>query len=181
MKNLYNVHFESGIVSMQCWDTTKKEFVTVLFDLADLKKIDAATNNKWWVSQTSPSNPTNYVQASGGGKKWYLHRLINNTPTGLETHHLNGDGLDNRKSNLKSITTKQHRFLDKCRGESSRSWSKTGRRGVRTLPNGKFQAFYSDNIIGNFDTVDAAQTCARQYREWIGYIRQCQFNGIVAQ
>lgn len=37
-----------------------------------------------------------------------LHRLIMDTPKGLETDHKNGDGLDNRRDNLRIATHRQN-------------------------------------------------------------------------
>ena len=34
----------------------------------------------------------------------YMHREILHTPKGIDTDHINGDGLDNRKSNLRACT-----------------------------------------------------------------------------
>lgn len=50
-----------------------------------------------------------------------LHRLIMNTPKGLEVHHINHYGLDNRKvnlANLDSITHKSFRRKRLDRGEA---------------------------------------------------------------
>lgn len=40
-------------------------------------------------------------------KKIYLHRLINKTPDGMLTDHLNRDKLDNRKINLRTVNRSQ--------------------------------------------------------------------------
>lgn len=37
-----------------------------------------------------------------------MHRLIMNTPKGMDTDHINGNGLDNRKLNLRICTTSQN-------------------------------------------------------------------------
>lgn len=34
-----------------------------------------------------------------------MHRVINKTPAGMHTDHVNGDGLDNRKANLRTATS----------------------------------------------------------------------------
>jgi hypothetical protein len=39
-----------------------------------------------------------------------MHRLINNTPDGLETDHINRNRLDNRRKNLKSVTYQENQF-----------------------------------------------------------------------
>jgi hypothetical protein len=41
-------------------------------------------------------------------KKIYMHKVINQTPKGLETDHINHDKLDNRRCNLRSVTKSQN-------------------------------------------------------------------------
>jgi len=38
----------------------------------------------------------------------YMHRVICNTPKGLQTDHIDGDGLNNCKSNLRVVTSRQN-------------------------------------------------------------------------
>ncbi len=45
-----------------------------------------------------------YAARCSNGKKYYMHRIINNTPNGLATDHINGNKLDNRKRNLRTCT-----------------------------------------------------------------------------
>jgi len=55
----------------------------------------------------------------------YMHRLILNTPDTMETDHRNGDGLDNRRTNLR-ICTKQ----ENCRNRKMQSNNTSGFKGV---------------------------------------------------
>jgi hypothetical protein len=42
------------------------------------------------------------------GKTIMMHRVINSTPEGLDTDHINRDTLDNRRQNLRSATVSQN-------------------------------------------------------------------------
>jgi hypothetical protein len=40
-----------------------------------------------------------------------MHRVVTGAPKGMVVHHVSGDGLDNRRSNLRVVTTTQHRRI----------------------------------------------------------------------
>ena len=42
-----------------------------------------------------------------------MHRVINNTPEGFETDHINGDRLDNRRINLRTVNHQQNTWNSK--------------------------------------------------------------------
>ena len=48
-------------------------------------------------------------------KSIFMHRIINKTPDGLFTDHINREGLDNRKCNLRTVTRNQNIFNSKPR------------------------------------------------------------------
>ena len=77
-------------------------------------------------------------------KKWkvYMHRVVNNTPDGLQTDHINHNGLDNRSSNLRTVTNQQNAFnasLNKANtsGTKGISWSEGRKKWCAYIDAGK--------------------------------------------
>jgi hypothetical protein len=53
-------------------------------------------------------------------RKTYMHRLILNTEKGIETDHINGNTLDNRRCNLRLATKSQNAMNVKSKGGTSK-------------------------------------------------------------
>lgn len=90
---------------------------TAKFDTEDLPKI-----TKYYWACRSKGN-TWYAQTSFRYKTLVMHHIVlgidminNPLPDGMVVDHINGDGLDNRKSNLRVVTISENRkntFFDK--------------------------------------------------------------------
>lgn len=78
------------------------------FTLVDDKDFEWLNQWKW------RTHSKGYAVRMAGGRKnahlIYMHRLINNTPNGFETDHINQNKLDNRRSNLRSVTRTQNKL-----------------------------------------------------------------------
>lgn len=125
---------------------------------------------KWWCDHK------NYVRRMANGQAIFMHREILGTPPGLYTDHINRDSLDNRRANLRVVTTSQNKQNSAAhRGSTSKYkgvyWHKnrqTWNAGIRH--NGKHIH------IGTFPT---EETAARAYdckaRELFGQFARCNF------
>lgn len=89
-----------------------------------------------------------------------MHRLINETPIGFDTDHINGDGLDNRKENLRTAT----------RSQNMGNFNKTGIRGISKHGSGwqarikvEFKQIYLGWFKEKKDAAKAYNTAAKKY------------------
>lgn len=91
-------------------------------------------------------------------RKIYLHRVIINPPAGYEIDHINRNGLDNRRENLRIVT-----HSDNMKNMRRHSDSKSQFKGVHLFKStGKWQAQISNNgkriHLGYFHSeIDAAK------------------------
>jgi len=94
----------------------------------------------------------------------WMHRVINKTPLGMDTDHINGNKLDNQKINLRSVTRSQN-----CINKPLMKNNTSGFKGVyigKAIYNGKtfkyiFSQIQTDGktiYLGTFKTIqDAAK------------------------
>ena len=92
----------------------------------------------------------------GTGKKVFLHRVVLNYFGELEIDHINLNGLDNRKSNLRIVTRSEN--ASNNRGS-----------GVKQVPSGNWQAVifrnYKSIYIGTFSSKEEALEARKQFIE----------------
>lgn len=119
--------------------------------LADVEDYDLLNDKSWSVSSHG------YATTTVEEKVVYMHRLIldNHIKDNMEVDHINGNRLDNRKSNLRVC---EHR--DNLRNLGLKKNNKSGYPGVRRMQNGKYRAVitvnYKQICIGTFPNFDAA-------------------------
>lgn len=156
-RNEYEV--EGGVACIDVSTKTHPEAKT-LVDVCDLD-LAIATGGRWHAARGP--NGLLYVSQKNGG---YLHRLIMGDPEGFEIDHINGNGLDNRRDNLRIVTSAVNR-----RNTRISLRNKSGVVGVFSKQ-GKYHAYIvslagDQEYLGSFsnllDAAAARKSAERRY------------------
>jgi hypothetical protein len=123
--------------------------------------VDLVWLQQWTWTAMAHDNTTyvvRYEKVDGVRRAVYLHRQLMAAPSGVEVDHRNGNGLDNRRSNLRMATRSQQSANSKPQGDRQFKgvyWHKS-RREWR----GQIKIGGRSKSLGTFATPDAA---ARAY------------------
>lgn len=124
--NKYRI--EGNICYIDCFNKKGKISGTIIIDTEDINKV----NQYLWHIEHSRKN-TYYAQASLQGTTIRMHRLL--LGTSLQVDHINHNGLDNRKENLRACTNRENN----CNKDFKRS-PLSGYTGIRY--NSKAGSYY---------------------------------------
>src|SRR5574344_583289 len=78
--------------------------MTTIVDSEDFEKV---SQYKW---QAAKSRNATYAKTWRNNTTIYMHRIITNAPKGMEVDHINGNGLDNRRCNLRIVSTRENQI-----------------------------------------------------------------------
>lgn len=98
------------------------------FAIVDAEDYERLMQHKWYYSKKGYAmRGIRNMSLSKGYKNVIMHREVNNTPDGMITDHINGNKLDNRRSNLRNATEPLNRYnvlrSDNKAGYPGVSWS----------------------------------------------------------
>ena len=151
--------------------------VCAIIDADDLPKVASFT---WHVSkECATSYARSHIRLPNGNrKKIRMHRLLMDNPYGVEVDHVNSNGLDNRKSNLRLATHEQNMRNASMRKDNSSgvkgvSWSEATKRWIAAIRVGGPKKY-----LGSFKELsDAAQAYAEASKKFHGEFGRVALNG----
>lgn len=136
--------------------------------LVDTSDAEAVGRLRWHADAQPARRNVVYARANRNGKMVRLHRFLWELwgcPSTADIDHVNGDGLDNRRANLRPATRAQN-----MRNAGPMAHSRSGIRGVyfnRRI--GRWYAQirhqYAIRHLGHFDTKEAAAAARRAEEE----------------
>lgn len=148
--------------------------LVALVDEADYERVSA---HKWFAKENRSSFYATMTHRIPDGRTLsvYMHRFLLQAPPGYVVDHIDGNGLNNTRANIRVANHSQNASKMK-----KTKVGKSGFKGVRAEPSGRFVATickqYKARHIGTFDTAEeAARAYDRAAVELFG-IENCALN-----
>ena len=89
-------------------------------------------------------------------KRVSLHRTIMGEPQGLEVDHIDGDGLNNRRANLRAVTKAENARNAKIRVDNSSGYKGVTWHKQRQMWRARIDVDGTQRSLGMFETAEAA-------------------------
>lgn len=163
MKNRYEINGEVVTIWLTRKDGTT---LTTEIDLVDLPKVRSVSSIYATLKRNTVYAVCNIGTSNGKTVKEFLHRLIMDAPKGAEVDHIDGNGLNNKRSNLRIVTNSENQYNRRHK----RKYPKSGVPGVYWFPpTSKWKAQVilngKDVHLGYFDNVREAAEVVRRFKE----------------
>jgi hypothetical protein len=144
-----------------------------MFSTIDDEDLSLISSRKWYV--VGPIRGIFYARTGRGANILYMHRLLMQAPKHVLIDHIDGDGLNNRRINLRPATHKENmRNSKKPVGCASQY------KGV-TWFKGRWKVTVNKQFVGYFDTeIEAARVYDASIREHFGEFARLNFPQQVA-
>lgn len=132
--------------------------------LVDDEDFEGLIHYKWYPIKTLSNCYAARNIPKSKGKIIYMHRAILNPPSNMQIDHINGNGLDNRKENLRVVTNRENQ--QNLRDSPIRKYT-SKYPGVSKLSSGKFRALIQikkvNKYLGQFENeLDAANAYQKE-------------------
>jgi hypothetical protein len=140
----------------------------VLFDKEDKYLF---INHKAFFSVKGVNRISTYLTLNINGQRKYFHRIVMGSPLRLDVDHINGNTLDNRKSNLRICTRKENIRNRQASGVKNKSSQYKGvfRCNTRNTWKARIQVDFKQIHLGSFRLeVDAARAYNEAATKYFG-------------
>lgn len=120
-----------------------------LVDDEDFERVNAY---RWYLNIVNPSHRVQYARSGTVG---HMHRFLLDAPRGMDVDHINHDGLDNRRANLRLCTRadnirngRKHRNgkTSRFKGVSWSGWHHTWRATLMLRRRQLFLGYFANEI-----------------------------------
>jgi hypothetical protein len=105
----------------------------------DVCDLDLVKSWNWFATNGRATIYAARSDYTSGKKKWVMmHRVILDCPENMFVDHINGDGLDNRKSNLRIVTHAENsfnrkRYITNTSGHKGVSWLRNSQKWIARI------------------------------------------------
>jgi hypothetical protein len=136
------------------------------YTLVDDKDYEYLSQYKWYVAE---SRGIFYaVRKPRLCKAILMHRVITDAPNGMDVDHVNGDGLDNQRKNLRVCTHSQNltnvgRRINNKSGHTGVSWNKRDKRWYVQIRINKDERIHLGCFIEIQDAISVYKKAVNKY------------------